>query len=265
MSAGDGSFDGKAVVITGAGGGIGRALARRFAGAGASVALLDVDAVAVRSAVDQLSAAGADTLALQCDVSSPKACVAAVQAAVDRWGGIDVLVNNAGITHLGPFASTELAVFRRVFDVNVFGAIYCTQAALPSLLERRGAVVTVSSVAGFAPLYGRSGYSASKHALHGLFETLRCELADAGVHVMMVCPGFTDTAIESHALGGGARATVGRLASPDAVASAVVAGLAKQRRLLVLSRVGKMSWLLSRLAPSLYERQMTRRMKGNGG
>jgi NAD(P)-dependent dehydrogenase (short-subunit alcohol dehydrogenase family) len=251
---------GATCVVTGAAGGIGRALAARLADAGAKVAMLDLDEDALHRSAGEIEQRGAEVLALVCDITDSAAVAAAVGGVEARWGGIDVLVNNAGITHIGTLAETDEAVFRKVMDVNLFGALRCTRAALPSLIRRRGAIVVISSVAGFAPLFGRSGYAASKHALHGLFETLRCEVAADGVDVTMVCPGFTDTAIEAHALGGAARKTFGRLADADDVAAAVVAALAARRRLLVLTGVGKASWIVSRFFPGTYARMMTRRM-----
>ncbi len=258
------SVAGCVVVVTGAAGGIGRALAHRFARAGSKVAVLDVDAGGAELVAADLRSGGADAIALACDVTSEEACHRAITAVIQRWGGVDVLINNAGVTQLGNFADTPPSLYRRVFDINIFGAIHCTQAALPSLKERRGAIVVLSSVAGLAPLYGRSGYSASKHALHGLFETLRCELDGSGVDVTMVCPGFTDTGIEQHALGSGARPTVGKAASPADVADAIYGGVVARRRLLVLSTVGKLSWLIIRFAPALYDRLMLRRMRAGG-
>jgi short-subunit dehydrogenase len=135
---------------------------------------------------------------------------------------------------------------------------------MESLLERRGMVIVLSSVAGFAPLPARTGYCASKHALHGLFETLRCELADHGVRVMMVCPGFTATKIDRSALDGkGGFAShpwspVGKVATAESVAEAIYRGARSGRRILVLSRVGRASRLVSRLWPGAYERTVTR-------
>ncbi len=253
----------RAVVITGAAGGIGRALAHRFARAGARLGLLDCDLVPLDALAGEL---GERALAVATDVTSWEQCRSAVSLLHQKLGGIDVLINNAGITHVSPFADTDPAVLRRVMDVNFFGAVHCTRAALDAGFARGGMVVVVSSVAGFAPLAGRSGYAASKHALHGLFESVRAELRPRGVDVMLVCPGFTDTPIEAHALGADgerprqARASVGRLASPDDVAEAIYRGVRRGRRLIVLTPVGKLSRLLSRFAPSLYERLMARRM-----
>ena len=134
-------------------------------------------------------------------MTDERACADAVERGVAQFGRLDVLVNNAGITHRSPFQATQTEVLRRVMDVNLFGAIHLTRAALPHLKRTRGLIVALSSVAGFTPLIARTGYSASKHALHGFFESLRTELAPDGVGVMMVCPSFIATGIDRHALG----------------------------------------------------------------
>jgi NAD(P)-dependent dehydrogenase (short-subunit alcohol dehydrogenase family) len=127
------SFAGAAVVISGAGGGLGRALARRFAQAGARIVGLDRDAAAIQSLAAELTQAGADILALPCDVTDQEACRAAIDAALEHCGRIDVVINNAGLSHRSPFADTDPAVLRRVLDVNLFGAIHLTHPALPAL------------------------------------------------------------------------------------------------------------------------------------
>jgi NAD(P)-dependent dehydrogenase (short-subunit alcohol dehydrogenase family) len=254
------------VAITGAAGGLGAALARRWARDGARLALLDRERAAVDALAGELEAGGSATTAIGCDVTSADETRAAIGAVVERWGGIDILVNNAGITHLGRFRDTDLEVVRRVMEVNFFGAVHCTKAALPSLLERRGRIVVLSSVAGIAPLATRSGYAASKHALHGFFESLRAEHAADGLRVTMVCPSFVDTPIGDHALGPhgepaapAARTGVRRAAPPEEVADAIVDAAARGRRLLLTPREATVSYWLARLAPALFERLMIRR------
>jgi NAD(P)-dependent dehydrogenase (short-subunit alcohol dehydrogenase family) len=204
---------------------------------------------------------------LGCDVTDPGQCAKAIAAARERFGGIDVLIANAGVSHRSLFLETELAVYRRVMDVNFFGALQLVKAAQEALLATRGQVVAISSVAGFAPLLGRSGYCASKHALQGFFGTLRAELAPHGVKVLVVCPGFTATGIEHHALDGrGAPAAhpqsrVGRQARPEDVADAVYQALRRGRRELVLTPVGRLSRWLVRLSPRVYEHLMTRSLR----
>ena len=260
-------FRHKTVVITGAAGGLGRAFSRRFAKAGARLGLLDLKEDAVHNLAVRLTSEGFNCVGLGCDVTDERACQKAIHALVERFGGLDVLINNAGIAQRSAFAQTSTDVFQRVMAVNFFGALYCTKAALPSLISRKGLIIVISSIAGFAPLYGRTAYTASKHALHGLFDTLRTELQKDGVGVLVVCPGFVDTNFSKTALDGDGRITthprskVGQLAAPESVAGAVFSAAIKNKRLLVLSSVGRWTRLLTRVAPGLYERLMTRSLR----
>jgi NAD(P)-dependent dehydrogenase (short-subunit alcohol dehydrogenase family) len=262
------SFAGRTVLVTGAGGGLGRALALRFAQAGARIAALDKDATGIERLRGEIEGRGGQCLALPCDITDAEACARAVAAAVERFGTLDVLVNNAGMSQRSGFAATDLAVIRRVMDVNFYGAVYCTKAALPHLVAARGLIVAVSSVAGYTPLIARTGYAASKHAMHGFFESLRTELTPAGVDVMMVCPSFIATQIDRNALGGDgqpvrhAQVTLGDPLSPDAVAERIFAGAERSRRLLLVGRTAWQAWWVSRLAPGLYEKLMARRLRG---
>ena len=261
------NFKNKVVVITGATGGMGRALCRQFGRAGAKIALLDLHRETVEAFAQELNQTGIQTLGLECNVTDERVCQIAMQKIVETFGSIDVLINNAGITQRSAFEQTQIGVFRKVLDVNFFGALHCTKAALPALINTQGLIVVMSSIAGFSPLYGRSGYSASKHALHGLFESLRCELKAKGMHVMMVCPGFTATDIEKNALDGDGRptthprSTTGKIATPDEVAEAIYRAALHNKRLLVLSTVGKLAYLVSRFFPAYYERVMTKRLQ----
>jgi short-subunit dehydrogenase len=254
------------VVVTGAGHGIGAALAARFAAAGEAVALLDRDVEAAEAGAGRIREAGGDALALDCDVTSAPACREAIEKVVRAWGGIDVLVNNAGVTHVGRVCETDVAVLRRVMDVNFFGAVHCTRAALPSLLERKGVVAVLSSVAGFAPLALRAGYVASKHAVQGFFETLRAEHRRDGLAVTLVCPSFVETGIGARALGTDAgaagaaeRTGVARAVSPQDAAERIVSGIRRRREIVWVGREARASWWLAQLAPRVYERLMVRR------
>ncbi|MCS7505141.1 SDR family oxidoreductase [Pseudomonas aeruginosa] len=260
----------KVVLVSGGCSGIGRALPLRFARAGARLAILDLDQAALDSLVQHLrDHLGGEALGLRCDVADADAVERAVALAVERFGGIDVLVNNAGITHRGTFAETGLGVFRKVMAVNFFGAVHCTRAALPSLLERRGQIVVLGSLTGFAPLLYRSAYNASKHALHGLFDTLRMELEGTGVSVTLACPGFTATDLRKNALVGDGSVTRqpvqvlgSQVASPVEVAEAIFQGAARRRRLLVLSNVNWRARLLARFFPRLFEKLLVPRLSG---
>lgn len=254
------------VVVTGAAHGIGAALASCFAADGHAVAVLDRDAEAAALQAARIEAKGAAALAVACNVTSASECSGAMSKVVSAWGGIDILVNNAGITHVGLVRDTQTDVLRRVVDVNFFGAVHCTQAALPSLLERKGSVAVLSSVAGFAPLATRAGYVASKHAVQGFFETLRTEHAADGLAVTIVCPSFVDTGIGSRALGADgtpagedARTGVANAIRPDEAAREIARGIGRRRRTVWVGREARQAWWLNMLAPRLYERLMLRR------
>lgn len=255
-------FKHKVVVVTGATGGIGRALSWRFASAGARIVLLDLDEEQLSAVQNQIERSGADVLSIVCDISDAQQCQHAVQEVVDHFGGIDLLINNAGVSHRSRFEDTDLSVFERMMAVNYFGTLYCTKAALPSLIERKGAIITLSSTGGFAPMIGRVGYSASKHALHGLFESLRLELKEKGVHVMIVCPGATATDMHKSMLAGdGSIISVSagntqKMATPQEVAEAIFHGAQHQNRLVIHSRMSKLSWFYWKFFPSLFERKI---------
>lgn len=206
-------------------------------------------------------------LAATCDVSQRDACEAAIGKILDRYGGIDVLFNNAGITQRSAFVDTDISVFEKVMAVNFFGSLYCTKAAMQSLIQRRGLIIVNESVAGLAPLLGRTGYSASKHALNGLFTSLRTEIRETDAHVMIVCPGFVKTNLQTRALGchGGVtphpQSRVGGQYTPERVAEAIYRRALKRKHLLVLTPVGKISYWISRVFPVLYERMMARKLR----
>ncbi len=261
------SFDGATVVVSGAAGGLGRALALRYARAGARIVALDLDAQAVEQLSVDLAQTGAEAMALSCDVTDEAACRAAMASAVQRFGRIDVVINNAGISHRSAFVSTDTSVLRRVMEVNLFGAIHLTRAALPALQQSHGLIVAISSVAGYTPLIARTGYAASKHALHGFFTSLRTEVTGAGIDVMLVCPSFIATAIDRNALGGDGRAAThrqvvaGRPLQPGDVADKIFSASERSKRLLLIGRTARAAWWLNRYAPALYERIMARRLR----
>lgn len=257
---------GPVALIVGGAGGIGRAVAGSFARRGYRVALVDLDPARLEKAMDILdSPACARTY--PCDITDEGAREATYRAVLDDFGRLDVLVHSAGLTHVSPFRSTEPAVIRRVLEVNFLGVVGMTGLALEELIARRGRIVVLSSICGFAPLLGRAGYCASKHALHGFFDTLRAELVDEGVSVLLVCPSFVDTDFATRGLGGKGerlgfeRSTSGRPIAADRLAEAITLAALHRRRMLVPSGQGKLAYWLSRLAPSLYERLMARRFR----
>ncbi len=254
---------GAVVVVTGAAGGLGAAVARRFARSGARLALVDIDPSRLADVADALPGSEA----LVCDLTDPDECESAIAAVVERFGGVDVLINNAGMTHRSAFADTDPAVIRKVMEVNYLGSVNITKAAMPSLLERRGAIAVVTSVAGFAPVLGRTGYAGSKHALHGFFDTLRAELRPDGVDVTIVSPTFVDTDMQQRALGGDGDVTdhpqsrVGKQVTADDVADRMYRAVERRKRWVVIGFIGHLTRVMTAAVPSIYERMMARSLR----
>ena len=210
------SLSGLSVAITGGGHGIGRATAHHFARAGARVAIGDVDA---RAAETTAAAIGGDALGLALDVTDAAAYARFLEAAEERHGPLDVLVNNAGVDWIGPFHEEPDEVTRREVDVNLMGTIYGTRLALRRMLPRgRGHVVNVASGVGRVPLPGSASYSATKHAIVGLTESLRLEYRASGVSFSLIQPAQVDTAM----LEGQAQPRLLPVVAADDVAAAIV-------------------------------------------
>ena len=187
-------FEGKVVVITGGAAGIGRTYARRFAAEGAAIVVADLDPAAAEKAVAQLESEGGRGLAHQMDVTDADAAAAMVERAVAELGGIDVLVNNAGV-HLDhaqlPFTLEAVPEWRRVLDVNVVGALICSAACRPAMAARRGgAIVNMSSMAAYG---GTGAYGVSKLALNSLTVSLAGDFAVDGIRVNGIAPGLVDS------------------------------------------------------------------------
>jgi len=252
------------VLVTGAGGGLGGALARAFHRRGHPLLLADLDADRVRATARELG--DGDRVAwLGGDITDTAHQRALLRHAEERFGGVGVLVNNAGITHRSPVAKTDPAVLRRVMEVDWQAPLELTLAALPQLRAKRGSIVAIGSMAGWMPVSGRAAYCGAKSALAQSFEVLRCEEQRHAVHVLMVYPGFLDTAIERNALGhDGAparhpRSTVGKARNADWMAERIVLALARRRKRVHSDAATVAAALLWRLLPDLYQRLMTRK------
>jgi dehydrogenase/reductase SDR family protein 7B len=190
------------VWITGASAGIGEALALRFHQAGAKLILSARRADELKR-VQSECGGEASAKILPLDVTQTAELSEQAKAALQVFGGVDILVNNAGVTQRSLVADTELDVYRRLMEVNFFGAVALTKAVLPSMIsKKRGNIVVISSLVGKFGTPLRSGYAAAKHALHGFFDSLRAEVAGHGVQVLLVCPGYIRTDITLHALRG---------------------------------------------------------------
>ena len=191
-----GPLEGRVAVVTGASSGIGEATARALSGAGASVALGARRADRLQTIADSIDG---PTLVREVDVSDEEQARAFIEAAKGEFGGLHILVNNAGLMLLGPVADADTEGWRRMIAVNLLGLLYCTHAALP-LMEASGGgdVVNVSSVAGRRADAGAAVYNMTKFGVHAFSEALRQEALHAGIRVTTVAPGFVDTELQGH-------------------------------------------------------------------
>jgi short-subunit dehydrogenase len=254
---------GKVVVITGASSGIGRELATQLAARGARLALAARNEETLEQTRQECAAAGAEAIVVATDVADMESCRRLMQTTVDRFGRLDVLINNAGISMYAPFVQiTDLSLFERVMEVNYLGAVYCTRFALEHLNHVRGLVVAISSLQGKTGFPNSTAYAASKHAMQGFFDSLRIELEGSGVDVLVVSPGVVDTEIHTRRLGFDGRMTASRRRTKDGSMSVeecarqIVAAIEKRRRELVMTATARLGQWLKLIAPGRTDRMV---------
>jgi short-subunit dehydrogenase len=247
------SYRGLRALVTGASSGIGRALATRLAREGARVALVARREVLLREVAGEIAAAGGEARVFPADLEDREHALACAAEAASAFGGIDLLVNNAGYGHHRRFHEWDLDDMERVMRVNYLGALAVTKALLPQMLERRrGWLVFMASVAGKIAVPEESAYSASKFALVGLAGALSLEVEDAGVHVLTVCPGAIRTPFfDAEALARMSPVTRRRMAEPAGLVDAILGALASGRRELTYPRGIAPSYAIQALAPGL--------------
>ncbi len=250
----------KVIVITGASSGIGEAMARLYAAHGARVVLGARSGGKLEALAAEINASGGSAVWRATDVVRPEECSALVETAVAEFGGVDVLVCNAGLSMRALFDEVDLAVLHRLMDVNFWGAVNCCKYALPHLQRSRGSIVGISSVAGLHGLPGRTGYSASKYALTGFLETLRIENLKKGLHVMVACPGFTASNVRFSALTadgsqqGATPRNEAKMMSAEEVARIVGRGIVRRQRLCLMEAEGRATHFVKKFAPAFLDR-----------
>jgi short-subunit dehydrogenase len=261
-------FSDSVIVITGASSGIGRALAIELAPQRPQLVLAARDAARLAETADLCRAGGAQALTVPTDVGSQTQCQALIDAAVARFGRIDVLVNNAGRAMWARFDElTDLESFEAILRVNYLGSVYCTRSALGHLKTSRGLIVAMASISGLigAPLL--TGYSASKHAVVGFFESLRIELAGTGVDVTIVAPDFVQSEILARATDAAGRPLEESpldqrtLLSAEACARQIVRGMTRRSRLVLSSHLSSWGRWGQLLAPGLVDRIAARAVR----
>jgi len=252
-------FKDKVVIVTGASSGIGEASAREFARNGSKVVLAARSEGKLASIVEEIKSDNGTACFIKTDVSNEDDCRKLVEKAVSEYGTVDILINNAGLSMRAVFDDVDLKVLHRLMDVNFWGTVYCTKYALPYLVANKGSLVGVSSIAGFHGLPGRTGYSASKFAIHGFLETLRIENLKRSLHVMIIAPGFTSSEIRKHALTadgteqGESPKDEENLMSPEYVAKWILKGIKKKKRNKLLTWEGRLTALFQRIIPKIVD------------
>ncbi|MFD1817605.1 Short-chain dehydrogenase [Pseudarcicella hirudinis] len=249
----------KVVIITGASSGIGKALAFAFGREGAKIVITGRKKEPLEAVSNELKAENIENLAITGDVSVEKDNEIMVNQTLEKYGKIDILINNAGISMRSMFEDVELEVIKKVMDINFYGVVYATKYALPHIKATKGSIIGISSIAGYRGLPVRSGYSASKFALNGFLEALRTELLKTGVHVLTACPGFTASNIRVASLGsdgqskGDSMRDEGKMMSAEEVADAILNATKKRKRDLVLTSQGKLTVFLNKWLPKLMD------------
>ena len=247
-------FQNKIIVITGGTDGIGKALVTQFLNRGATVATCPRTSEKLSDLKNEF--VGKPLFTMVADVSKEEDCKSFIEKIIEKYKGIDILINNAGISMRALFKDTDLNTLKRVMDINFWGTVYCTKFALDSILKNKGSIVGMSSVAGYRGLPGRSGYSASKFAVNGWMEALRTELLESGVNVMWVCPGFTKSNIRNAALDKDAKPQgesplkEEKLMSAEECAQHIIRAIEKRKRTLVLTFTGKETVYMNKFFPS---------------
>lgn len=251
-------FQDKVVVVTGGTDGIGKALVESLLQAGAKVATCGRDHDKLYSLQSSYPSSPLHTMVA--DVSSENDCRRFIETTVKFFGGVDILINNAGISMRALLKDASTEVLRRVMDINFLGSVYCTKYALSSIIERKGTIVGVSSIAGYRGLPGRSAYSASKYALQGWLEAIKTELMADGVHVMWVCPGYTASNIRNSALDENAKSQAGslldegKMMTAEECAQHILTAVRKKKRTLVLTFTGKRTVFMNKFFPRLSDK-----------
>lgn len=262
-------FKDQVFIITGASSGIGRALAVAALNQGAYVAVCGRD---LQKLQDTYAGVSPDhVFCFRADVSHETDCRHFVDAVTDKWGKIDTLINNAGISMRALFQELDVKVMQELMDINFWGSVYMTKFVLPYLLTGRGTIAGISSIAGYRGLPARAGYSASKFAMQGFLETLRTELLYSGVNVLWAAPGFTSSNIRNTALGKDGLAQEetplkeDKLMSAEQCAGIILEGIRKRKRSIVMTAQGKMTVWMNKLFPGWMDKMVYRHFANEPG
>lgn len=253
-------FKDKVIIVTGASSGIGLAAARLFGSFGANVVMASRSISKLEELSVEVSADPSKVLCVKTDVSDENDCRNLVEKTVERFGKIDILVNNAGLSMRAMFKDLDLKVIHKLMDVNFWGTVNCTKYALPYLLESKGSVVGVISIAGYSALPARTGYSASKYAIRGFLDTLRIEHLKDGLNVLVYAPGYVSSNVRNAALTadgspqGETPLDEDKLMSAEETALRLAKALRKRKSEVTLTALGKVTVIGRHIIPRIADR-----------
>ena len=260
----------KVVIITGGSSGIGQALAQVFGAEGSKLLITGRREKPLMEAASALRSQSIEVSTMVADVSSEADNQRMAQLAIEQYGGIDILINNAGISMRALFEDVDLEVIRKVMDINFYGSIFATKYCLPSIMEREGSVIGISSIAGYRGLPGRVGYSASKFALQGFLESLRTEMLPKNVHVLTACPGFTTSNIREASLTkdgtqqGQSPRDEQKMMSAETCARLIYKAVKKRKKHLILTSQGKFTVWMNKCFPGFMDQLVYNHMAKEG-
>jgi len=253
-------FKDKVIIVTGASSGIGRACAFEFANNNAKIVLASRREEELIKIENKIKEKGGEAFSIITDVRKIDDCQNLINKTVEKYGKIDILINNAGISMRASFEEIDLSVIKDLMDTNFYGAVYCTKFALPYLLKRKGTVIGISSISGLTPLPGRTGYCASKYAMDGFLNTLRLENKKNGLNVLVVHPGFTSSNIRNIALNKNGKPqketprNEEEMMSAERVAQIITKATLKRERDLILTPQGRLVVWLHKNFPGITDR-----------
>lgn len=252
--------DNKVVIVTGASSGIGRACAIEFAKNGYSVVLSARNLDTLKKAEEKCNNEGGSHLIVKADVSIESDCKNIVDKCIEHFGRLDILINNAGVSMRAAFSDLDIDVFKTLMDVNFWGTVFCTKYSLPHIIETKGTIVGISTIAGFVGLPGRTGYSASKFAVNGFLKALRTENFKKGINILITSPWFVSSNIRNNALtkDGSVQQLSPKdekkLMSTEKVARLIFKAVKRRQRYQFITWKGKLLILLNKIFPIMIDR-----------
>ncbi len=257
----------KVVIVTGASSGIGAALSEMYVKRGYHVVMAARNLEKLQAIAEKLENEKGSVFPVKTDVSKEVDCKDLIDKTIEKYGRIDILINNAGISMRAMFKDLDLDVIRQLMDVNFWGTVYCTKYALPYVLEQKGSIVGVISIVGHVGLPARTGYASSKFAIRGFLDTLRIEHLKDGLHVLVAAPGFTESNIRNTALTatgkqqGKTPRDEGGMMTSEEVAQKIVEAVDKRKRSLILTFMeGKLTVFLNKFFPKMMDKLIYNQM-----